>query len=131
VLSLVSRTGLLRRESSGQKPGAEEILRRGRLPRGARAPRFVSPPERLERPALLDALHGSRAALEAVGLVLEQVADAPWIIPHQELGALDATRWLRFARVHSAHHLRIVSAIVASRQPGPGGPSDRVGHAWA
>ena len=118
MLSLVNRTGLLRRESHGEKPGAEEILLRGRLPRGAKAPRFVSPPERLERPALQDALQGSRAALEAVRLVLDRVADAPWIIPHQELGALDAARWLRFARVHSAHHLRILAAIAAPRSDG-------------
>lgn len=127
VLSLVNRTGLLRRESQGGKPGVEDILRKGRLPRGAQSPRFVTPPPRLERTALLDASRGSRAALEAVGLVLGSVAGAPWIIPHQALGALDATGWLRFARVHSAHHLRILSAIAAACRARTAGPSDLVG----
>jgi len=127
VLSLVNRTGLLRRESHGAKQGVEEILRRGRLPRGVQSPRFVTPPPRLERAALLDASRGSRDALEAVGLVLGSVADAPWIIPHQVLGALDAARWLRFARVHSAHHLRILGAIAAAWRAT--GRSDLVGRA--
>jgi hypothetical protein len=129
VLSLVNCTGLLRRESRGGKPGVEEILQRGRLPRGVQSPRFVAPPPRLERPALLDALQGSRAALEAVGRVLGSVAEAPWIIPHQVLGALDARRWLRFARVHSAHHLRILGAIAGARRAGSAARSDLVGRA--
>lgn len=111
VLSLVRDSGPLLAEPRGADPEAEALLRRGRLPRGARAPRFVSPPARLDRAGLDDVAGGCREGIEAVGQVLERVAEAPRIIPHQELGALDATRWLRFARVHTVHHLEILAAI--------------------
>lgn len=111
VLSLVRGSGALVAESRGSKPEAEALLLRGRLPRGARAPRFVSPPARVDRAGLDDVVGGAREGLEAVGEVLPRVAGAPMIIPHQELGALDATRWLRFARLHTVHHLEILGAI--------------------
>ena len=111
VMSLVNETGVLRRESTGLKPEAEAILRRGILPGGAQAPRFVTPPDKLGPDGLADALGGSREGVQAVGAVIDRVAKAPMIIPHQILGALDASRWLRFARVHTAHHLRILRRI--------------------
>lgn len=108
VLSLVHERGLLRTEPRPLERAAEEILARGRLPRGTRAPRFVSPPPRLARAALADVVGASRDAIARVGAVLGRVRGAPLAIPHQALGTLDAPRWLRFARAHAAHHLRIL-----------------------
>jgi len=111
VVSLATETGDLRRVSRGMREGVAEILGRGRLPPGARAPRFVSPPARLTPEALADAVSGGRAGIAAVGGVLARIARAPLAIPHQELGDLDAAGWLRFARVHTVHHLQRIRAI--------------------
>ena len=35
-------------------------------------------------------------------------------IPHQLLGPLDAPEWLRFARVHTEHHLAIVDELLSA-----------------
>ena len=114
VASLANESGALRREPRGMRPGAAEILARGRLPGGARAPRFVSPPARLTREGLADVVGGSRDGLEAVGELRARIPAAPLAIPHQELGDLDAAGWLRFARVHTVHHLLILRAIAAT-----------------
>jgi hypothetical protein len=34
-------------------------------------------------------------------------------IPHQVLGPLDAPQWLRFAAVHTRHHLGIAYEVLA------------------
>ena len=108
VLALVRETGALRKATYELVAEAEVLLGRGRLPRGTRAPRFVTPPQRLTRDGLQDVVGGSRSSLEQVGDVLEQVGKAPQAIPHQALGPLTASRWLRFARVHSVHHLTLL-----------------------
>ena len=39
---------------------------------------------------------------------------APRAIPHQLLGDLSAVEWVRFARVHTAHHLVILDEVLAA-----------------
>lgn len=107
--NLASGRGALRLPRTELDPRAREVLVQGRLPRGTKAPRFVSPPARpdlaLARTLQAEALAAARAP-ELAGEL-----SGPLGIPHQVLGVLSAAEWLRFARLHSAHHLRIVAEL--------------------
>ncbi len=112
ALALADRSGALIRPCGAPRPEAEDVLRRGRIPRGvAQAPRFVRPPPNLTVATLRDFAAASRRASELVRPRVHELAAAPGCIPHQLLGDLDACTWLRFARLHTAHHLRILREL--------------------
>jgi hypothetical protein len=111
--ALLHDKGRLIREPEDRQDQALAILRRGRIPRGvASAPRFVRPPAKLTL-ELLHTLTGevqqARAALADQPRALEE---APRAIPHQLLGDLSGCEWVRFARVHTAHHLLILREVL-------------------
>ena len=111
--NLAAGTGILVVASGEPIPGALEMLESGKIPRGrAQSPRMVRPPATIDR-ALLDewlatAEHGFRR-LAADRSRLER---APGRIPHQLLGPLTAPWWVRFAAVHTRHHLAIADALL-------------------
>ena len=109
--SLVAAQGLLIRPLEPRVPEAELILASGRLPHGTEAPRFVRPPPRVDPSFLREVAGGVRAELERLATDPEDLERAPDGIPHQALGILSAREWVRFARMHTAHHLRIVRRI--------------------
>jgi hypothetical protein len=88
------------------------VLATGRIPRGrAQAPAEMLPGERpsgRDLAARLDALRREAAELSGRRAALVRT---PGRIPHFALGALRADQWLRFARIHTAHHLAIVGNI--------------------
>ncbi len=92
-------------------PRAVELLRTGRFPSGTEAPRFVRPPAKIDADFARELASDVRTALEALrpGGGFET---APNGIPHQALGVLSAPQWLRFARAHTVHHVRIVRAVL-------------------
>lgn len=97
-------------------PRAADILARGRLPRGTQAPRFVTPPAMPDL-ELARQLHAeTRAAARSAELLdgLVGAGAARTGIPHQALGVLSAAEWVRFARMHSAHHLRLAAEVLAN-----------------
>lgn len=110
--SLREGQGLLVVRGGEPHPRARELLLAGRLPRGeAKAPRMVTPPARMEPGQLLQWLTEGEAllaALDPASIVASELK-----IPHQLLGPLDAPEWLRFARVHTRHHLAIVGELLA------------------
>ncbi len=115
VKSLVARRGRLIRDFEQRDEEGLAILRRGRIPRGvAPAPRFVTPPPRLDLDVLRDLFADVSKALDEIEADPEGLASAPQGIPHQLLGDLDAREWVRFARVHTAHHLAICRDLRAS-----------------
>jgi len=116
VLALVAEEGLLIRPLRSRPPEGEEFLRRGRLPRGVEAPRFVRPPRQLDPATLASFVTASRALLTTAAERADAIDRAPRGIPHQVLGDLEAPLWLRFARVHTAHHLGIVREIRRARR---------------
>jgi hypothetical protein len=88
------------------------VLTFGRIPRGkAKTPSpFISPPE------------VTRADVEAIlaplGKTLEETRERSKYLydltgrwPHPALGAFTAPQWIRFCRLHTEHHLRIVADI--------------------
>jgi hypothetical protein len=116
VLNLVARTGALIRPDGTPHPDGARALQAGVLPRGvARAPRMVTPPRTIDRELLVGWLADNRRDLTAVEERAGELAGTPGRIPHQLLGPLDALQWLRFAAVHTGHHLAIVGEVLAPR----------------
>ena len=108
VQSLVRGKGRLITHEGGANTMAEEVLARESFPRGeAEAPRIVQPPDSIDPALLSQELDLLGQALERTRELLPQVPTASGRIPHQALGPLDAAQWLRFARLHAAHHLSI------------------------
>jgi hypothetical protein len=86
-----------------------DILNRGDIPSGARAPWELRPgPGPFEREALLAALKAGADRAEAA--FLAPAGDAAPGFTHHVFGRLDASEALRFATVHNQHHARQVAA---------------------
>ena len=110
--ALVAQKGLLIREQGQLQEGAAAVLERGRIGRGeAQSPRFVRPRGTVDLGFVRELVHSTRAQLKALNTAT--VASAPGYIPHQILGDLNAVQWLRFARMHTAHHILIVRDLLA------------------
>lgn len=89
------------------------VMTRG-MPRGrAQAPSFTVPPEDLSRSDLLKVFTRSHATYDASQELLPAIPEAHGYLSHVYLGELNAPQWLRLARLHSEHHLRIIDDIIA------------------
>jgi len=115
------KSPLLKPYEASDERGAA-VLRRGRIARGTtEAPRMVRPPARIDPAILADLVRGNRATLDALEPRLGELEGAAGCIRHQDLGDLTALEWLRFAHVHSLHHLAICRdvrrSLAAARTP--------------
>jgi hypothetical protein len=118
--SFARREGMLLQRDKQPSEQSVELLARGTLPRGqAKSPRMVVPPLDVE----LDMVRSWHADNVTV---LADLARNPHLIetsalsiPHQVLGPLDAPQWLRFAVVHTRHHLAIAyeALVVLGAKP--------------
>ena len=81
-----------------------------------KAPDAVVPPDDVPREALQDSWSRSRKKHAETEAFLPQIPDAAGRIPHGFLGTLDASEWLRLARLHSEHHLAIIRDIVGQEE---------------
>jgi len=112
--SLVAGAGLLVQSGGEPVPGALEILESGVIPRGrAQSPRMVRPPARIDRALLAEWLATAETGFASFAAQPERIAAASGRIPHQLLGPLSAPQWVRFAMVHTRHHLAIADAVLA------------------
>jgi len=94
---------------------AVQVLTDECYPRGeSQAPRTVQPPEEVEAAYLSNEMQLNRETLMALSPELSKVPAAAGRIPHVFLGELNAAEWLRFARLHSEHHLAILRDIEAA-----------------
>lgn len=115
AVSLAKDTGRLVREPEDQKDEALAILQAGKIPRGvAEAPRFVTPPPKLDLDLVRQLLGEVGEARAKVAADLDALRAAPRAIPHQLLGDLTGPEWVRFARVHTDHHLAILDEVLAA-----------------
>ncbi len=78
----------------------------------AKAPDAVVPPETVSREDLRDSLARSRRKHAETEAFLPQIPEATGRLPHHLLGMLNASEWLRLARLHSEHHRAIIRDIV-------------------
>jgi hypothetical protein len=115
VLALVKDQGRLVREPEQRGDEALAILQTGVIPRGvAQAPRFVTPPPRLDLALVRQILGEVSDQRTRLATDIDALRAAPRAIPHQLLGDLSAVEWVRFARVHTAHHLVILDEVLAA-----------------
>jgi len=111
--NLLKGSGMLVVDTGEPIEGALEILASGCIPRGtAQAPRIVRPPELVERAYLLEWLDGNEREFAEAKRQLDLLLAAPKRIPHQILGPLTAVQWLRFAAIHTAHHMSIARELL-------------------
>ncbi len=114
LASLISGKGLLVIASGEPVPGALEVLSSGRIPRGtAQAPRMVRPPAKIDRALLNEWLQTAEQGFSSLAREPQALLAAPGRIPHQLLGPLTAPLWVRFAALHSLHHLEIADLVLA------------------
>jgi hypothetical protein len=115
VRSLVTGKGRLVQPDGTLDPRAAAVLASDQTPRGeAQAPRMVTPDPDVDPEFLATELRLNREALEKLRLIEEEISGAPGWIPHQVLGTLSASHWLRFAALHARHHWAIIRDIQTS-----------------
>jgi len=114
VQSLLAGAGALVGPAGETEPRVLALLVAGRFPRGAaQSPRMVRPPARIERELLDSWIETGRSGFERFAREPAALAAARLRIPHQILGPLDAVQWVRFAAMHTRHHLEIARELLA------------------
>ncbi|MDA1263949.1 MAG: DinB family protein [Planctomycetota bacterium] len=112
VLSLSRGKGRLIMHEGEANALAIQVLTEGCYPRGESvAPRMVQPPDPIDAGLLDQEIELLGQGLERTRALLATLPGAVARIPHQHLGALSASEWLRFARLHARHHLAIASEL--------------------
>lgn len=113
--SLLKGSGMFVVESGEAAPQALAVLVAGRFPRGiAQAPRIVRPPEVIERELVVEWAAAGRSGFEELSGRIADLRAATKKVPHQLMGPLSASQWLRFAATHTRHHLTIAAEILAA-----------------
>ncbi len=114
--SLAARSGLLIQTGKAPNERAIAMLAEGRLPRGqAKSPRMVVPPADVELEFVKGWHADNRRALAAIEP--SSIVASELTIPHQLLGPLNAPQWMRFAVVHTEHHLGIAVESLGDATP--------------
>jgi len=109
--SLARGSGVLVVRGGEPIDGALRMLSAGVIPRGrAQSPRMVRPPAEFDRELLLRWINDDRREIEKLDPA--SIVASELRVPHQLLGPLDAPQWLRFAVVHTRHHLEIAREVV-------------------
>ena len=103
------------REPVNRPDETQRILRAGAIPRGgAEAPPIVSPPPAPNLEEVQGLLDKATSMHAAVTERLDAAPASSLTIAHHELGDLNAVEWIRFARIHTQHHLEIIDEILAA-----------------
>lgn len=89
----------------------------GFIPRGkGKAPEVYFPAPDVERASVRKNIADSRSGMSWVAQNIHHIGVATGRLDHPILGALNARQWLRFIRIHTAHHLRIIDDIDTARR---------------
>jgi hypothetical protein len=120
--SLARGSGVLVVNGGEPIAAALPMLAAGRIQRGrAQSPRMVRPPAQFDRDLLLRWITDDRREVDALDPA--SITANGFRVPHQMLGPLDAPEWLRFAVVHTRHHLEIAGDVLRAFDPGANVPS--------
>lgn len=113
--SFARREGMLLQRDKQPNEQSLELLARGALPRGqAKSPRMVVPPVDVELDMVRSWHRDNVEALAELARNAHLITSSELTIPHQVLGPLDAPQWLRFAVVHTRHHLTIALEVLSA-----------------
>ena len=95
------------------------VLTTGHIPRGrGRSPRRFVPPPTIARDDVQALIQRTRGILAALEPHLPRFDGLPGRWRHAVFGKLNAQQFLRFARIHSLHHLSIIRDIDHKRPAG-------------
>jgi uncharacterized damage-inducible protein DinB len=118
VEGLVAQKGLLIVKGAQTSEEAIRLLAKEEFRRGqAESPRMVRPGADVNPQFLAREQEGNQATLEGLRRCRDEIAPAPDHVPHQVLGPMTAAMWLRFARLHTLHHLAIIEDILVAVGP--------------
>ena len=118
VEGLVAQKGLLIVKGAQTSEEAIRLLAKEEFRRGqAESPRMVRPGADVNPQFLAREQEGNQATLEGLRRCRGEIAPAPDHVPHQVLGPMTAAMWLRFARLHTLHHLAIIEDILVAVGP--------------
>lgn len=113
VLTGIARILGGRGEAREPSPQAVAFLEGGVFPRGRQAPESVHPPaDGVDMAALEARLARNAAAFARLDVSALDAATAT--LPHPVLGPLTAPLWVRFARIHAAHHDAIAAGLLGA-----------------
>lgn len=88
------------------------ILTFGKIPRDrAKAPPQFEPPPEVTRSEVRGAMRMFKNKMNAAAPNLGYLYEVKGRIPHRILGNFSALQWLKFARIHSLHHLQVAEEI--------------------
>jgi len=100
------------RPTGGPTPRGRLVLLTGWIPRGkAQAPKIVQPGESPQKDAVARSLGESKRTMAALASKATAIECATGRLPHPVLGDFSAAQWLKFARIHTLHHLKIIRDI--------------------
>ena len=101
-------------EGSGPNRMGKMILDSGIFPRGrAQAPEIVMPQDAVDSEAVCKTLQETRQKWDDLESRSEQIAESTAVVPHDLLGDFTANDWIRFAPIHTNHHLLIIRDIIS------------------
>jgi hypothetical protein len=93
------------------------VLGLGRIPRGkAKSPERYQPAPSPTVGEVGSLLAEAKKRLTALALRQAEIQAATGRMPHPFIGNFTAKQWLRFARIHTDHHLRIVADILRANE---------------
>ncbi len=115
VEGLVAQKGLLIVKGAQTSDETVKLLAKEEFRRGqAESPRMVRPDAHVNPQFLAREQEGNQATLESLRRCRDEIPAAPDHVPHQVLGPMNAAMWLRFARLHTLHHLAIIEDILVA-----------------
>ena len=107
------KVGRLGNTEDEPKPEMIELITKGIIPGGRKAPDRVVPPEDLTAELLHRDFTRMRKATQRLEPILEELHTIPHRFPHMFFGPMSAPEWVRFMEIHTRHHMVIVESLVS------------------
>lgn len=102
-------------ETPGEGPNkmGHLILKLGYIPRGkGQAPNYVIPADQPDRNQVKEELIRAQAIWTMLKTSKDVIQASKHVVPHHLLGDFIPAHWVRFAGVHTKHHLKIIFDIL-------------------
>ncbi len=97
------------------KPIGRLVLRSGLIPRGVgKAPSVARPDDVISAERLTEDLRQQLGNMGQIDEHLEAVKSSRQTFEHPYFGHLNSRQWIRFVRVHTNHHMKIVGEILSA-----------------
>lgn len=82
----------------------------------AKSPQHLVPEPNCTLEQATEAFEKSKRALAAIAPRLDAITASKARFTHPRLGSLNGSQWLKFARIHTNHHVRIAEKVLNAAQ---------------